>query len=144
MDISLGVEKSIIINASKSKIWQALTDPANIKKYLVGTEAISEWKTGSDIIFQGEWNGQSYRDKGHILDIHEENLLSYDYWSAFSGMPDVPDNYSIVTFTLKDEDEGIRITVRQQGFANEESRQHSDDNWEEVLKKIKEIADNLL
>ena len=143
MDNSLGVEKSIIICTSKTKIWKALTDPDLIKQYLFGTEALSDWKPGSDIIFRGEWKGQSYKDKGHILDIQEENLFRYDYWSSFSGMPDVPENYSVVTYTLTDEEEGIRLSVRQQGFANEESRQHSDDNWQEVLKKIKEIADNL-
>ncbi|MEO6131872.1 MAG: SRPBCC family protein [Saprospiraceae bacterium] len=143
MDTSLGVEKSIIINASKGKIWKALTDPELIKQYLFGTEAISEWQVGSEIIFQGEWKGQPYKDKGHILDMQPECIFSYDYWSAFSGMPDLPENYSIITYAVIDEDEGVRLSVRQQGFANEESRQHSDKGWEEVLEKVKEIADNL-
>lgn len=143
MDPALGVEKSIVINASKTKIWKALTDPALIKEYLFGTETITDWKVGSDLLFQGEWQGQTYKDKGHILDILPESVLSYDYWSGFSGMADVPENYSIVTYNLTEEMGGVRLSVRQQGFANEESWKHSEAGWKEVLGKIKEIAESI-
>ena len=143
MDISLGVEKSIVINASKPKIWKVLTDPNLIKEYLFGTETITDWKVGSDLTFRGEWQGQSYKDKGHILEILPESILSYDYWSGFSGMADLPENYSVVTYALKDEEEGVRLSVRQQGFANEESWKHSEAGWKEVLGKIKGIAESL-
>ena len=143
MDRNLGVEKSIIIHASRPKIWKALTDPALIKEYLYGTETITDWKVGSHLTFRGEWQGKAYVDKGHILEFHPENLISYDYWSGFSGMPDAPENYSIVTYNLTDELDGIRLNVRQQGFANEEAWKHSEEGWQEVLDKIKAIAENL-
>jgi len=38
------------INASADKVWNALTDPALIKKYMFGTTVISDWKEGSKII----------------------------------------------------------------------------------------------
>jgi uncharacterized protein YndB with AHSA1/START domain len=141
MDHSLGVEKSIIIKSTKPKIWKALTDPAIIKEYLFGTETITDWKVGSDLIFQGEWQGQSYKDKGHILEIIPEELLSYDYWSAFSGMEDLPENYATITYTLTDEEDGIRLNIRQQGFANEDAWKHSENGWMEVLGKIKTIVE---
>ncbi|MEP6646580.1 MAG: SRPBCC domain-containing protein [Saprospiraceae bacterium] len=143
MDISLGVEKSIIINASKANIWRAITDPEFIKQYLFGADVISDWIVGSPIIFRGQWKGQSYIDKGQILDIQPESILSYNYWSAFSGIKDVPENYSIVTYTLSEGDEGVRLIVRQQGFTSEESRKQSDAGWEQVLEKVKNVADNL-
>ena len=141
MDKSLGVEKSVIINASKPKIWKTLTDPALIREYFFGTEIITDWKVGSDLTFQGEWQGQSYKDKGHILEFVPESILSYDYWSGFSGMEDIPENYSVVTYTVTDDIEGVRLSVRQQGFANEEARQHTDQGWQEILNKIKGIAE---
>src|SRR5258706_6479457 len=112
MDHSLGIEKSILIRTTRSKIWKALTDPAIIKEYLFGTETITDWKVGSELIFQGEWEGKIYKDKGHILEIIPESLLSYDYWSGFSGMADVPENYATVTYTLQEEEGGIRLTIR--------------------------------
>ena len=34
----------ITINAPAGKVWQALTDPAQIKQYLFGTNTVSDWK----------------------------------------------------------------------------------------------------
>ena len=143
LDNSLKVEKSVLINASRTKIWKALTDPALIKEYLFGTETITDWHVGSDLIFQGEWQGQAYKDKGHILEITPEQILSYDYWSGFSGLEDKPENYSIVTYMMQDEGDSVRLTVSQKGFASKENQAHSESGWTEVLQKIKEIAETL-
>jgi uncharacterized protein YndB with AHSA1/START domain len=51
---------SIIINATAEKVWEALTTPQIIKQYFFGTEAVSDWKAGSPIYFQGEWEGKGY------------------------------------------------------------------------------------
>ncbi|HUR30610.1 MAG TPA: SRPBCC domain-containing protein [Saprospiraceae bacterium] len=143
MDTSHEVNKSVLINASKAKIWKALTDPNLIKEYLYGTETITDWQVGGDLIFQGEWEGQPYKDKGHILEITPERILSYDYWSGFSGMEDIPENYSIVTYTLQDEGDGVRLRITQTGFKNEENKNHSETGWPQVLIKIKEISEAL-
>lgn len=143
MDTSLEVEKSILINASKPKIWKTLTDPSLIKEYLYGTETITDWKVGSDLIFEGEWQGKAYKDKGHILEHTPEEILSYDYWSAFSGMEDKAENYSIVTYSLEDVGDAVRLSVSQKGFAAKENQEHSEQGWTGVLSKIKEIAESL-
>ncbi len=143
MNTSLEVEKSIRINASKTKVWKVLTDPSLIKEYLYGTETITDWKVGSNLIFQGDWEGKSYQDKGHILEITSEKILSYDYWSGFSGMEDIPENYGIVTYTLEDAGEEVLLRIIQKGFKSEENKEHSEANWPQVLDKIKEIAEAL-
>ena len=44
MTNDLILEIAVTINASKAKVWDALTNPAQIKKYMFGTEASSDWK----------------------------------------------------------------------------------------------------
>jgi uncharacterized protein YndB with AHSA1/START domain len=68
-------KESTTINASISKVWDALVNPEEIKKYMFGTNAISNWKEGSSIFWEGEWQGKRYRDKGKILKIEEEKIL---------------------------------------------------------------------
>ena len=141
MNTSLNISKSIQINAVKNKVWEALTNPEKIKLYLFGTETVSTWKTGSPIIFRGEYQGQHYRDKGMILDIKKEELLKYSYWSGFSGLEDKPENYSYITFTMHFADNKTTLTLNQAGFKDEQSKQHSSENWGQVLEKIKEIVE---
>ena len=66
-----------------------------------GTETITDWKIGNPIIFQGEYDGHKYKDKGNVLENIENETLKYDYWSGFSGLEDIPDNYSIITYHIE-------------------------------------------
>jgi uncharacterized protein YndB with AHSA1/START domain len=59
----LKVSESVEINASPEKVWKVLTQPEFIKEYLFGTETITDWKVGSEVIFQGEYQGHKYKDK---------------------------------------------------------------------------------
>jgi hypothetical protein len=64
---NLKVEKRIEIQAAIGRVWRTITDPDTIKLYFFGTQVICDWKVGSPIIFQGEWQGQTYKDKGTII-----------------------------------------------------------------------------
>ncbi len=61
--------KSITIHAPPSRVWEALTNPELIKQYLFGTQAISNWKVGSQIRYKGVWEGKAYEDKGTVLEV---------------------------------------------------------------------------
>ena len=138
----LVISESIDINATPSKVWEALTKPEIIKKYLFGTETITDWQAGSEIIFQGEYGESKYRDKGVIVRNIPGELLSYTYWSGFSGLEDMPENYSLITYSLKsDEDKKTTFTWTQKGYATEERYQHSLTGMKEFLKKIKQIIE---
>ena len=65
----------IEINASKENVWHALTDPEMIKQYLFGTTVTTDWKVGSPITYQGEWEGKKYEDKGKILEFEKEKKI---------------------------------------------------------------------
>ena len=141
MKKDLSVRKTVKINVNASKVWDAITNPKMIKKYLFGTQVITSWKIDSEIIFQGNWEGKKFRDKGIIKKMEIEKLFQYTYWSVFSGLDDKEENYSLVTFELSGDDKITKLTVSQKGFANKSSQEHSDKGWSIVLKKIKEILE---
>ena len=142
MKQDLVVSKSIVINAESSKVWNAVTNPEIIKEYLFGTETVTDWKVGSEIIFQGEFNGHKYRDHGIILKNILNECLSYTYWSGFSGLEDKQENYSTVTYTLtKRGDNQTEFTWTQKGYANEEGYKHSESGMDELLGQIKAIVE---
>ena len=141
MENNLILEVSTPINASKSVVWKALTDPEQIKKYLFGTETISDWKIGSPITFSGVWEGKPYIDKGTILQIEKEKILKYNYWSSFSGTEDVPANYANITYSLKEKDGQTMFTILQDGIKTKEARDHSEQNWRMVMNSLKELLE---
>ena len=132
---------SVVINASRAKVWDAVINPEIIKQYLFGTEAISEWKVGSSILYKGQWEGKSYEDKGIIVAMEPEKLFQYKYWSSMSGTEDKPENYADITYELIEVEEGIQFQLTQSGIATQEMYDHSKNNWQMVLGGMKKILE---
>lgn len=138
MDVIL--EKSRDMKATKNTVWKVLTNPTYIKDWL-GVDIETDWKEGSAITFSFSWEGKNFTDKGHILKFTEMDTFSYDYWSGFSGTPDSPENYSIITFQLFNNQENTKLTLTHSNFSTPTMYEHSDQNWEETLDKIKQLAE---
>jgi uncharacterized protein YndB with AHSA1/START domain len=129
------------IYAPVSKVWQALVNPEIIKQYLFNTEVISDWKVGSPITYKGEWEGKAFEDKGEILEIEPEKTLKSTHWSPLSGVPDSPENYHTVTYTLSDQGGKTGVTITQDDNASEEEKAHSEKNWQTVLQGMKKLLE---
>ena len=143
MNKELKVTKSIDIFTSAEEIWEVLTNPKLIAKYLYGTETITDWKEGSPIIFQGDYEGTTYRDKGNVISFVPLEKLKYNYWSGFSGLEDKPENYSEITLNLVQlNSEKIQLSWNQVGFSSEEGLNHTQKGLPNILLQIKEIAEN--
>ncbi len=143
MNVNLEVTKIIEIKADSDTVWDAITNPDKIKVYFFGTEVLTDWKVGSPIIFQGEFDGQKYMDKGNILVVEPGSLLKYNYWSSFSGLEDKIENYSIVTYQLKDEIDQTTLSLNQKGFANDQALEHAQNAWQMVLQGLKDMLENV-
>ena len=129
------------IHAPVSKVWQALVNPEIIKQYLFNTDVISDWKVGSPIIYKGEWEGKPFEDKGEILVIEPEKTLKSTHWSPLSGVPDSPEYYHTVAYTLSDHGDQTEVTITQDNNASEEEKTHSEKNWETVLNGMKKLLE---
>ncbi len=132
---------SVEIKAPVEKVWDALINPALIKQYLFGTEAISDWKIGSPITYRGIWEGKPYEDKGRIVEVVPRKLLKTTYWSSFSSRPDLPENYSNVAYSLSEKNGRTLLRVDQDNNPTKESAEHSEKNWKTVLHTMKTILE---
>ncbi len=141
MNPNLIVTNEIKISASKEDVWKTLLDPEKIKIYFFGTNASSDWKEGSSLTFQGEYQGQIYEDKGVIQKIIMHKFFQFTYISSFSGLSDEPQNYSLVSYELEEERDQTNLKITQRGFVSETSCEHSNTAWKNVLQKIKELAE---
>jgi uncharacterized protein YndB with AHSA1/START domain len=137
----LTAKASITIHAGKMEVWDALTNPDKIKQYFFGTNAISDWKKGSSLKFTGEWEGKKYEDKGTILDTVPGELFRYNYWSSMGKLEDKPENYVVVAYELVPAGNETTVNITQQVIGNEESRDHSEQNWNWILGELKKFVE---
>ena len=142
MKNNLIAETSVSVDATPTQVWKVLTTPKLIKKYLMGTDVSTDWKEGSTITYNGEYEGKKYHDKGVIKKIEIEKILQTTYWSSMGGKEDKPENYNLVTYKITKRDNKTVITLSQDNNATEKEKEHSTENWKAVLKKLKEVVEN--
>ncbi len=135
------LKTAIEIKAPASKVWEALTEPAIVKQYFFGTDLTSDWEQGSPITWEGEWNGNRYKDTGTILEIEPGIKVKYNYWSSMSGTEDIPENYIDITYKLKESDGKTTLHITQEKIKTDEAKQHSEQNWRWVFGKMKELLE---
>ncbi len=133
---------SVTINAPKAEVWDALTNPDKVEQYMHGTHVSSDWKVGSPVRWTGEWKGKPYEDKGEILEVKPNTLLRYTHWSPMGGSEDKPENYHTVTYELAGDDGKTNLTLTQDNNPTQEAADKmAQENWEPVLKGLKETAE---
>lgn len=135
--------KTIIINARPSKVWNALTDRILIKKWMAETELeiITDWKTGSPIIIEGDLHGIYFRNAGTVLEFEPERVLKYNHLSSISELPDKMENYSVIEFRLMPEGDQTSLTLTLSNFPTEIIYKHLAFYWNGTLEVIKKLIE---
>lgn len=150
MSKPLVITNSIVINASVAKVWDALINPEQTKKYMFGCEAISDWKVGSELLWRGNYEGKEMVFvKGSIIKFVPEKLLVYTTIDPNNpGLADIPENYLTVTYELKSENASTIFTVTQGDYSKvqegEKRFQDSHNNgegWNPILVQIKKLVE---
>ena len=99
MSTPLIVKNSIAINATPDRVWDALINPEQTKKYMFGCETVSDWKPGSALLWKGNYEGKEMVFvKGNILSIRPGRFLSYGTIDPISGIAAIPENYLTITY----------------------------------------------
>jgi uncharacterized protein YndB with AHSA1/START domain len=130
------------VNAPVERVWEALVTPAQIERYMFGSEVRSDFQPGSPITWKGEWEGKRYQDHGVIKRAEPGRVLEYTHFSPLSGQPDLPGNYHTVTIELSMAGGATRITLSQDNNATEQARAHAQKNWDGMLAGLKKYLES--
>lgn len=137
----LTTEASITIAAPATKVWDALTTPDLIERWFFGVETETDWAVGSPIVHRGEYRGKPYEDRGTIVAVEPSHRLVHTHWSPVSGLPDRPEHYQEVTWSLSERDAGTELTVSEINLPSEEAKAVSEQAWNAALAVLKELLE---
>jgi len=143
------IKNSIAINAPTTKVWDALVNPKQTKKYMFGCETFSDWKVGSSLLWQMHIDGKDFvAVKGNIVSIEPEIFLAYTVIDPNSNIPDVPENYLTVTYELKSDNNNTILNVTQGDYSKvaEGERRYKiasndGEGWNPILLLIKNLVE---
>ena len=148
MPQEMKIENTIRINAPMEKVWEALTEPEWTKKYMFNCAVESDWKPGSPVLWKMQHEGKEIIPvKGNVEEIIPGRLLKYSVIDPGMGIPDIPENYLHVTYSLSEADGQTALEVIQDGYEHaargkeryEEAVQAG--GWDSILAVIKGLLE---
>ena len=141
------IEKSIVIEAPVTAVWNVLTDPGLMKQWMAEPELelkiITDWKIGSPIITKG-FHHLQFENKGTVLQFEPYRTLHYNYLSSISRLPDKPENYTGVEFSLSPLQDKTFLKVTVSNFPTETIYKHVDFYWRGTVVKLKKLVEGLV
>ncbi len=127
------------IEATKERVWKALTDPDEVKAWFFGTDLKTDWKPGSPITWSGEWEGKPYEDKGEVVAVDEPNRFEVTHWSPLTGTEDAPENYHTLVYALGDDDGGsTEVSISQDNNGDQDEADRNAETWSQMLGALKQ------
>ena len=150
MSQPLVVTNTITIQAPASKVWDALVNPEQTKKYMFGCEALSDWKPGSPLIWKGNFNGvEMIAVKGNVVRIEPKKSLVYTVIDPNNPkIPDLPENYLTITCDLAETNGQTTLEVSQGDYntvaEGPDRYKHTVDGggWDPILVQIKALCES--
>ncbi|WP_392543675.1 SRPBCC domain-containing protein [Oryzobacter telluris] len=132
---------SVDVAAQPQVVWDALTDPDQIARWMMGSRVTTDWAVGSPITWQGEMDGKAYQDKGEVLAVDEPTRLSMTHYSPLMGEADEPENYHTLTYELEPSGEGTTVSLSQDGNDSAEQAEQFGTNWQAMLDSLKSTVE---
>lgn len=130
------------VRASPDAVWDAMTDPEKIAKYMMGSRVETDWQVGSPITWSGEMDGRSYQDKGEVLEVDQGKALAVTHYSPLMGEEDRPENYHTLRYELSGSGDTTTVTLTQDGCDSEEQAEQFSQNWQGMLDGLKQVAES--
>lgn len=129
------------MDATPDEVWNGLTDPTIIAKYMMGAKVDSDWKERGSITWSGEFKGNSYKDRGKVLEVEPGKLLRYTHASGSSGAKDKPYAEHVVNIELHARGKGTEVMLTQDNNASGEAQLEAEKNWSTMLNGLKEVVE---
>lgn len=141
MPTDINTSVSITIGVPAGRVWEALTTPDLIKRWFFGVDTETDWAVGSPIVHRGEYEGRPYEDRGTIVQVEPGRRLVHTHWSPMSGLPDRPEHYQEVTWSLSEQEGTTDLTVSEVNLPSEEAKAISEQGWTGALAGLKDLLE---
>lgn len=127
---------STTIDAGRDATWKALTEPAEVKQWLLGTCLPSDWKPASRITWSGVRKDKPHQDKGELVAVDVPSPFEVTHFSPLTRREDKPENYHALGYPLDDAADGTEVTITQDKNADQDEADRNAATWPQMLEAL--------
>lgn len=104
-------------------------------------EISTDWTVGGPISIKGTMYKKPFENSGTVLAIQPFQLLEYTHLSSLSRLPDVPESYTSIKFSLVPQGDRTELTLALSNFPDEVIYKHLAFYWNVTLELLKRFAE---
>ena len=139
------IEKTTVVRAPRSKVWRALTDPAQFSQWF-GVVLKDPFVSGARVRGPVTSPGYEHLTMDITIDrVEPERLFSWRWQPG--GDPDIDpaEPMTLVVFELEEVPEGTRLTVKESGFdripvaRRGKAYRENDEGWTGQIKNLRKF-----
>lgn len=140
------VTRSILLNASPERVWEALTHPGMTRQYMYNCEVHSDWKPGSTLTWRGTYEGRPVDHEGKILEIIPGRLIKYTGFDRLTRGDSSREGDIYITHEIIPHGNQTKLLTTLEHFEGDETRAElAADQWDfEVMPKLQTLVETTL
>lgn len=140
------VTRSVVLDATPERVWEALTHPKMTKQYLYNCEVESDWTPGSSLRWIGNYQGRDVNEKGKILEIIPGRLIKYSGFDRLVEGDLSRDGDIYITHEIVPQGNRTKLLTTLEHFEGDETRaEYAAQQWDfEILPKLQSIVETTL
>jgi len=132
---------TIVLDAHKQKIWDALTKPELVKLWQYGSALHTNWAIGDKIEFVAEWNGQVFKQWGTVLEFKPTQRLAYNLFAPRPELEDKPENYFIMKYNLTELNGKTKLEIIQEDNRPNSVQEEPQGEENPILQELKKVIE---
>ena len=140
------VTRSVLLNATPERVWEALTHPGMTKQYFYNCEVNCEWQPGSTLKWTGNYQGRDLKAEGKIIDIVPGKLIKYSGFDRLvegdmSRQGDIHITHEIIPHGGK-----TKLLTTLEHFEGDETRaEYAAQQWDfEIMPRLQTLVETTL
>ena len=107
----------------------------------MGIEVHTEWRIETPILIRG-FHHVKFENTGSVLRFEPERALAYTHLSSLSRLPDTPESYSVLSFTLVPSERRTSLTLTIRDLPTHTIFKHIDFYWRTTLVLLKQFIED--
>jgi uncharacterized protein YndB with AHSA1/START domain len=124
---------SIHIGVPRQRVWDEITKTGRVQKSLYNTVLDTELRPGAKLRYYSP-NRKRVFIVGEIVEVKPPHTFSHTYQMLINGV----EPPTLVTWTLEEENQGTRVTIRHSGYTNAHKAPHKvAAGWKQILGYLK-------
>ena len=133
-------EQRVLIRAGVADTWEILTRIDAMRAWMGGddfsVEIETSWVPGSSFTVSG-FHHAPFENTGEVLEFVPPERLAYTHRSSLSRLPDHPDSYTTLRFSLQSAGGWTSLVLWASGFPTESVFRHLHFYWNGTLDVLK-------